>query len=244
MELCEVKPNNRIQVEMEHDDPSLRNVRGIVLAVGQKSIILVTDYGELLEVFDDRILSITNITMPRMVSDCLTELKNYYAEVYELELKLKSLREKEQKLKQDLYDASFLSKFNIYGAKNRLDKSIEPELMSFQKDVVSYQISFQANKNEHIEILVLVSNQIEYPDLDEIRDIDKIIRVHAPDVKELLEKCFPFASKPQELEKKVVHEKDIIYNVQTLYRMCVEVTKENFLEVREKIKSGLIKLQK
>lgn len=241
--LNEVKPNNRVQIELESDNPFLRNVRGIVLAVTSKSVVLVTDCGELMEVHEGDILSITPITMPKIVSDSLMELKNYYAEVYELESKLRQLRGKEEELKQKLFDALFLSKFNIYGAKNRLDKSIGVELF-FQKDVISYNISFEANQNNQIEIWILVSNHIEYPDLDMDRDVEKIIRVHAPNEKDHLAKCFPFASMIQEVEKKVAHVQDIQYSVQTIYRILVDVTRDNFLDVREKIRAGLILLRK
>ncbi|MBP1308680.1 hypothetical protein JOD82_001700 [Paenibacillus sp. 1182] len=244
MRFSDIKLNNRIQFEVECDNSALRNVRGIVLAVGEASIILVTDFGELIEVFEDHILSITSISMPKLVSDAMTELKNHFAEIYELELKLKELRDEEPMLKQNLFDANFLSKFNIHGAKNRLDKSIEQSLTTFRKDTVLYQISFGSNPNSQIEIYIIVSNQIEYPNLDEDRDVDKIIRVHAPNEKEIFEKCFAFASKPKELEKKVVHQGESIYNIQTHYQMNVDVTKENFLGVRQQIVKALMQLQK
>lgn len=244
MEFRDIKPNNRLQLEVESDDPSLRNLRGIVLALGDMSIILVTDYGELIEVFEDKVLSISSVSMPKPVSDVMTDMKNHYAEVYDLELKLKELRGKEPGLKQSLFDANFLSKFNINGAKNRLDKSIDPMLMKFGKDDVSFRIYFQSNPNSQIEIMIQVANQIDYPQLDEVRDVEKIVRVHAPNVKELLEKAFPFASKPLEIEKNVVHELESIYSVRTLYKLTVDVTKDDFLEVRERIEKGLIKLQR
>ncbi|WPS85389.1 hypothetical protein SMD22_01810 (plasmid) [Brevibacillus halotolerans] len=244
MEFREIKPNNRLQIEIESDNPALRNLRGIVLAIGEGVIILVTDFGELVEICEDKILSITSINMPKLVSDSMTDLKNHFVEIYELEAKLKTLRDKEPELIQSLFDANFLSKFNITGAKNRLDRSIDQSLMAFKKDVISYQISFDSNLNNQIEVMIQVSNQIDYPNLDEVRHVDKIIRVHAPDAKELLEKCFPFASKPQELDKKVVHEKESIYSVRTQYRMNIDVTKDNFLEVRQQIIKGLMKLQK
>ncbi|MFF2531470.1 hypothetical protein ACFVS2_21420 [Brevibacillus sp. NPDC058079] len=244
MDFQDVKPNNRLQIELENDNNALRNLRGIVLAVEAGVIILVTDYGELEEIYEDKILSITSINMPKLVSDSMTELKNHFAEIYELEVKLKMLRDKEPDLIQNLFDANFLSKFNINGAKNRLDRSIDQSLTKFMKDVVSYQITFASNPNNQIEILIQISNHIDYPNLDEVRDVDKIIRVHAPNEYELLEKCFPFASKPTELEKKVVHEEESVYSVRTQYRMNVDVSKDNFLEVRQQIIKGLMKLKK
>jgi hypothetical protein len=244
MEFKDIKMNNRLELEVESENPALRNIRGIVLAVGDHFLILVTDYGESLEVLEDRILSISSVSMPKLVSDCMTEMKNHYAEMYDLELRLKALREQEVKLKQALYDANFLSRFNIFGSKNRLDKSVDPNLLTFEREALSYRTSFESNRNEQIEILVKVSNELDYPDLDEVRDVDKIIRVHAPQAGGLLEKCFPFASKPQELEKKVIHEKDSLYSVETLYRLNVDVSRDTFLDVRESIIKGLIRLRK
>lgn len=243
MEFREIRPNNRLQLELESDSPSLRNLRGIVLATGDTSIILVTDYGELVEVFEDKVLSITTINMPKLVSDMMTEMKNHYAEIYEMELKLKELREQEPALRQQLFDANFLSKFNIAGAKNRLDKSIDPKLLLFRKDSMSYRVHFESNPNSQIEVYIQVVNQIDYPNLDEVCDVEKILRVHAPKVRELLEKCFPFATKPQELEKTVVHEDDTLYNVKTVYQMKIDVTKESFLEARQNLVRGLKRLQ-
>ena len=243
MQFNGIKSNNRIQLECEHDNPIYRNVKGIVVEVGEKSLILVTDFGELMEVFEDKVLSITPITFPKVVSDSLMKIKNYYTEIYELEFKLKSLREQEGVHKEELFDANFLSKFNVRGAKNRLDKSIDHSLLQFSKEPLSYRISFDSNPNEQIELYVMVSNQFEYHNLD-MHDTDKIIRVHAPSVKELLEKSFPFASKPRELEKNVFHEGENNYSVRTSYRMTIDVNQDNFLEIRNKLVNGLKRLRK
>lgn len=243
MQFNGIKSNNRIQIECEHDNPIYRNVKGIVVEVGEKSLILVTDFGELMEVFEDKVLSVTQITFPKVVSDSLMKIKNYYTDIYELEYKLKGLREEEQSYKEDLFDANFLSKFNVRGAKNRLDKSIEPSLLTFCQEPLTYKISFDSNRNEQIELHVLVSNHFEYHNLD-MHDTDKIIRVHAPNVKELLEKSFPFATKPQEIEKNVVHEGDSMYSVRTSYRMNIDITQDNFLEVRKQLIKGLNRLRK
>lgn len=244
MDFKDIKPNNRLQIECENEDAVYRNIKGIVLAVGDKSAILVTDFGEQVEIFEENMLSITQINFPKVVSDALVDLKAYFTEKYELEYRLKELQKKEDGLKHELYDANFLSRFNINGAKNRLDKSIDPSLLYFQKDVLSFRIYFESNPNSQIEIKCLVANQFEYYNLDEIGDVEKIIRVHAPNVKDLLEKCFPFASKPVELEKKVVHEQDSLYSVRSLYQMNADVTQENFLSMRAEIIKGLNRLRK
>lgn len=243
MEFKDVRANNRIQIECEHENPIYRSVKGIVLEVGQKSLILVTDFGELMEIYEDQILSITQINFPKIVSEALVKIKAYYTEIYELEMKLGELQKEEKAYKEALYDANFLSKFNIKGAKNRLDNSIPQHLLFFKMDMLSYEISFQSNPNNQIEIHVLVSNRFEYPNLD-MKDKDKIIRIHAPDARELLKKCFPFASLPKEIEKNVLHEGGSNYSVRTSYCMNVDVDEESFLNVRDQIIKGLEKLRK
>jgi len=241
----EIKPNNRLQIECESEEAVYRNIRGIVLAISDKSIIMVTDFGELMEIDEDKILSITQIQFPKIVSDSLMNLKNYYNEIYELEHRLKEMRKNEELLKSELFDANFLARFNINGAKNRLDNSIDHSLLHFKQDNLSYQISFQSNPNNQIELNIVVANHFEYYNLlDEVGDVEKIIRIHAPNVKELLEKCFPFASKAEELEKRVMHEGESMYSVRTSYRLTIEMDQDNFLEMRQKLINGLNRLRK
>lgn len=238
------KVNNRVQIEYENEDPTLRNIRGIILGFSSNAVILVTDYGQLTEINEHQILSITKISFDKVVSDALTELKNHFNDIYELEMKLKEVRGSEAALVNSLFDANFLSRFNISGAKNRLDNSIEKELLSFTKNNLTFDVRFKANPNNQIEIYWKVFNTFEYYNLDEIGDVDKIIKVHAPNVKDVIQKAFPFDSRVEELEKKVVHEKDSMYSVSTEYRMKVDVSEENFLSVREDIQKGLSKLKK
>lgn len=239
----EIKINNRLQIECESENPVLRNIKGIVLDVGRHSVIMVTDFGKLIEIDKDNILSITKINFDKIVSDALIELKNYYTEKYELEIKLKNLIEKENALIENLYDANFLSKFNIMGAKNRLDKSIDKDLLKFTKGLLEYQIWFEPNPDNMIEIRIRVFNYFEYYNSDKI-DTEKIIKVHAPREKDVIEKSFNFEGKVEELDNQVVHSKDNLYSVSTNYRLCVDITQDNFLSVRDEIIKGLIKLRK
>lgn len=238
------KVNNRVQIESENEDPTLRNVKGIILGISPNSIILVTDFGQLVEIHEHKILSVTKISFDKIVSDALTELKNHFNEIYELELKLKDVRADESTLVASLFDANFLAKFNIIGAKNRLDNSVGKEWLAFSKDVLSFKVYFMSNPNNQIEIYIKVFNTFEYYNLDEIGDVDKIIRVHAPNVKEFIRKSFNLNTHVEELEKKVIHENDSFYSVSTEYRMKVDVSQESFLEIREEIKKGLKKLRK
>lgn len=240
----EVRINNRLQIECENDNSTLRNVRGIVLNVTEKEIILITDYGQQIEIPEDKILSIIKINFDKYISDSLTEIKNHYNEIYEMEQKLKELKLNETELINKLFDANFLSKFNIEGAKNRLENSIDDSLLSFTKDNLTFTISFGANPNDQIELNIRVYNTFEYYNLNETTDVEKIIRVHAPNIKDVVEKCFIFKGDVMELDKKVVHEKDNIYNVSTLYKLMINVSQDNFLEVREEIKKGIERLKK
>lgn len=239
----EIKPNNRLQFECENENPLLRNVKGIVLGVVETSIIIVTDYGDLLEIPEEKVLSITKINFDKIVSDNLTEIKNHYSEIYEMEMKLEELKKNEGKLRNNLYDANFLAKFNIFGSKNRLDSSIDSSLIDFKKDTLEFKTSFVANPNNQIELIIKVFNSFEYYNLDEVGDVDKIIRVHAPNVKDVIEKSFSFKCLVEELEKKVAHENESIYSVSTLYKMKIDVSEQNFLSVRDEIVKGLIKLK-
>lgn len=243
MEFNDIKINNRLQIESENENSNLRNIRGIVLDIGRDSVILVTDFGELIEIDKDNILSITKINFDKIISDSLMELKNYYTEVYELEIKLKELKTGEGNLIRDLYDANFLSKFNTIGAKNRLDRSIDRSLLSFSKDMLDYQIWFEANPDSQVEIMVKVFNSFEYYN-SEMIDTEKIIKVHAPDEKDVIEKSFNLEGTVETLDKHVVHDKDSWYSVFTNYRLCIDVTQDNFLVIREEIIKGLEKLRK
>ncbi|MDF2880042.1 MAG: hypothetical protein K0R54_599 [Clostridiaceae bacterium] len=244
MDFNEIKINNRLQIECESENTAMRNVKGIVLQVDDGELILVTDFGELASIPEDKVLSITKINFDKIVSDSLTDVKNHYNEIYELTNKIKQLQSNEKNLKETLYDANFLAKFNIVGAKNRIENSIDNSLFSFKRDVLTFKTSFSSNPNSQIELNIQVFNTFEYYNLDEIGDVDKIIRIHAPNVKDEIKKSFSFNSKVHELDKKVVHEQDSIYSVSTLYKLYIDVTQENFLQVRDEIINGLNKLKK
>lgn len=239
MKFDEIRPNNRLQIECERDNPAMRSLRGIVLDVSQDILILVTDYGELVELPKDKILSITKITFDKYISEALTELKNHYNQIYETEQKTKELKTKVPELISKLYDANFLAKFNIYGAKTRLENSINPSLLNFKKDNLTFKVTFEANQNDQIELNIRVFNSFEYYNLNKTSDVEKIIRVHAPDVKDAINKAFVFKGEIKELDKKVMHEVDNIYSVSTLYVLFIDVTRKNFLKVREEIIKGL-----
>ena len=243
MDFNEIKVNNRLQIESENINPQLRCVRGIVLDVNANSVVLVSDFGELVEIDKNSILSITKINFDKIVSDALVTLKNYHAEIYERECQIKKLKEKQYALVEELYDANFLSKFNVVGAKNRLDKSIDQGLLAFQRGIYDYGIHFECNPNSQIELIIRVENTIEYYNSDQI-DRQKIIRLHAPDEKEVIARSFNFAKIIEELEKNMVYKQENFYIVYTIYKMMVDVDQNNFIEKRREIIHGLKKLRR
>ncbi len=244
MNFNEIRPNNRLQIEYESSSPVTRSVKGIVLDVLDGHIILITDYGDLLEIYEDKVLSLTKINFDKFVSDTLSEIKAYHLEIYELEQKLKTLKLQEPELRSKLYDSNFLSKFNIVGAKTRLENSIDKSLLDFVSNELTYKISFDANPNEQIELNIVVSKSFEYYNINKTSDVEKIKRIHAPNVKDVIEKSFAFKGEVKEIEKGVMHESDSNYCVSVFYKLFIDVTVDNFLKVREEIIKGLMKLKK
>lgn len=244
MDFNEIKPNTRIQLKCEHEEIEKRNMNGIVLRIDPTDLLIVTDFGDLVHVDLDSILSIEKTSFDRRVSDALNELKEYYEEIYQLTSRLNNLKQQQPAMIEKLVDAEFLSKFNIRGAKIRLDHSIEKKLLSFEKDPLQIKIQFGWNPNEQIELMIYAYNQFEYYNLDEIGAVDKIIRIHAPAIKELIEKSFSFPCPIEEMEKKVVHEKESLYYVLTTYRIKIDVNVDNFLAIRDAIRNGLINMRK
>lgn len=242
MDYSEIKINNRLQIESENENPNLRCVRGIVLDINSSEIVFITDFGALITIDPNAILSITKITFDKLVSDALVNLKNYFSERYEMERKLKSLKEKEEVLIEELFDANFLSKFNIVGAKNRLDKSIDKKLLTFKRGSYDYVICFGCNPNNQIELMLKVINLLEYYSSDNINP-DRLIRAHAPDEGEVIKRSFSFNKTIEEVGKNVVYDKENWYSVYTTYRMFVDIDETNFLDKREEIIKGLEKLR-
>lgn len=243
MDFCDIKINNRLQFEIENDDYSLRNIRGLIFYVGDGFVTVITDFGEMIDIFEDKVLSITKITFDKIVSDSLNELKNHYSEIDGLQRKLDNLKEREPALRVKLQDANFLSKFNIHGAKTRLNNSIPEELLSFKRDNLDYVLKIRTNPDSQVELDIKVFNSFEYYNLDEINDVDKIIRIHAPDVSNLIKSCFKKTKMIDTIESKVAHDRDSIYNVYTTYNLKIDVNKDNFRQTREYIVNSLKSLK-
>lgn len=238
--------NNRLEIITEPQDgnSTLNSHRGIVIEVSSDGLILVSELGDVISIDRDDIIYITKISFDRQISSAIINIKNYYQEKLELENRLNILKKSEPTLIGDLHDATLLSRFNIFGAKNRLDKSMPIDTLNFSRGMYGYNISFGYNPNSEIEIFFKVTNNINYyNNLDNI-DVNKITRVHAPDEKEVIEDSFNKLYKVEELQKRVEHEIEDSYRVISLYKLNIKVTEETFVKKREEIIKALYKLKR
>lgn len=234
----EIKPNNRIQIEIEHENPVYRSIKGIVIGVTDDEIVFLTDFGVAMEIDLDKVLSFATTNFPKPVSDVLQELRNHHEAIFLLKQEILEHQNAFEGLKDDLFDAHFLSKYNIIGAKARLEHSIPDDLIHFTAKDFEFQVLFEANSNEQIEMFLSVRRKIDYPQLDLERDMDKILRVHAPDVLDWLKKIF--RARTYELkDQQVLHIENSLYAVRSRYKLCFDVNKDTFLDFREQLFKGL-----
>lgn len=234
MLFSEVKPNNRLQIKCEHPDPSKRLVRGIVLAVGDESLIMVTEGGDIQEIEKDQMLHILIISLPKVLSDALQVLKNQHERIYQNEEARIKLRADLEKLKNGVHDASFLSDFNGVGATTRLTASIEPDELKFISKGLTYIFGFTPYSNDEIILEIDVRDTLEYPQFVQERDVDRILDTHAPDVIQIIKKQFSYSTNTKLIESKVMHENGDFYIVQSSYQVRIPISAELFVEMREK----------
>lgn len=243
IDLTEVRPNLRIQLEIEHKEPSYRMVRGIVIDNTENAILLITDFGEVMEIREEEILSLTTTNFPRAVSSVLQELRNIHEEIYQIKRGVKELEGEVEGKLESLKDAHFLSKYNVQGAKNRLEHSISLEERNFMSKNLNFQILFSYNGNEELQLHVHAMELIDYPQFDEEKDVEKIVRAHAPDIKDWLQKVFNKCKTIKMVEQGVRHVEGTNYHVLSAYTLAFESNEQSFLSIREHIKQGLIKLR-
>lgn len=243
MEFNEIKPNNRVQIKCEHEDPMRRTLRGIVLGVGSDSLILVTDYGQLEEVFEHQILHVAQIVLPRPVSDALQQLKNHHEKIYAAELELKELRSGTSVLIESVHDAAFIADFNGFGAKTRLSASIREADRIFKSKGFTHVCHFEPYSDDEVLLIVDVRDTVDYPQFDEDRDVGRILDAYRPDRLAFVRKVFSYASAVQEKEQKVVHEDGDTYSVRQSYSIRIPISKNDFFEVRDQIADSLRRLR-
>lgn len=243
MQFKEVQINNRLQIDVETVKLGLNTYKGIIIDINDSILTMATDFGELVTINKNDILSITKINFDRIVSTSMINIRNYYQEKKELKDRLRELKKQKKGLIEDLFDANMLAKFNMTGVKNRLDKSIPKDLLSFNKGAYCYNIYFSHNSDNKIEVVFKISNTFEHYAFENI-DMDKIIKVHAPNEKDTIEESFNNLGKIIEIEKNVIHKKDNIYTVFTIYKISIEIDVDNFIDIKEIIKEDLNKLKR
>ena len=58
MNINDISANDRLEIEYISDDPFKRNLKGIVLAVEENSVIFITDTGECITLEKNNIISV------------------------------------------------------------------------------------------------------------------------------------------------------------------------------------------
>lgn len=242
MQFSDIKPNNRIQFKCESEDPDRRVVRGLVMGVGDQSVMVVTEGGEIVKVMREDMLHMAIISYPKILSDSLQQLKNHHEKIYEMEADLARMKETTPLMVQSVYDAAFIAEFNSMGAATRLRASVPEDVLGYEKKKVEYLTDFDASGEDEIRITVRVRESFEYPQFDQDRDVDRLIATYAPDKLDWIKKQFSYATKVREGEKKVYHHEKDDYFVEVAYAVHVKVDADNFLSIRERITDSLRRL--
>ena len=230
--------NNYVKIEFENENPLERKISGIIFDVKIDFILILTEYGEIVKIEKDKILSVEKTEFNPIVKNQLKEIHGFYSELSKMRNNILRLESKTQLYKERLYDANFLANFNIYGAKNRIENSVPNSLFEFSKNNLLFKISIEI-RDEQLELSFKVFNSFEYYNLKETSDIEKIIRVHAPNVKDSIIFRNKNFLEILEVEKKVIHEQGNIYSVLTHYKVPINITVENFIEIRNEIIESL-----
>lgn len=241
--LSDLKKNNRILIEVHNKEGCFDEKKGLILDIDEFYIYIVSLNGDLLEIPLDEIVSVTKISFDKAVSESLVSLREQYDKLLELKEKVVEMEEDIPTLKSNLFDSRFLSNFNLLGAKNRIINSINPEFLSFSVGEVKYDIDFNIDDNEKLELRFNISNHFEYHDSELLSNKEKVINAYSPNKIELLNKIFNFADKIEEGDTKVKHLEEYQYCVSTNYKCKILITKDNFLENKTLIINSLKKIK-
>lgn len=238
----EIKANQRIQIELEHEDASYRCLKGIVVGVTSHTIVLLTDFGEAIEINQYDILSFATTNFSKPVSEVLQEMRNHYETIYGLKQEINEREYEFYQLKDELKDAHFLSRFNTVGARTRIEHTLPEHLKQFKAKDFEYEIYFEVSNDSQIEMNISVRKVIDYPQLNMDRDRDKIISAYAPDILEWLKKLFK-ARTIEVKEKNILHIEENLYAIKTKYKLSFDVDKDNFLVFRKTLFDSIEKLK-
>ncbi|MFY0516226.1 hypothetical protein ACOMCU_00150 [Lysinibacillus sp. UGB7] len=239
----DIKENSRIQIELEHEIPIYRTIRGIVISVTENEVFVLTDFGEQVQISKDAILAHSSTSFSKVVSEVLQRMRNHYETMFQLQKEYEEYEKALPELQDDLHDAQFLSKFNLPGVKARLEHSISPELLNFKAKDLEFNVYFQTVEGGQFEAYIAVKRIVDYPQFDIERDMEKFKRYQSPDVLEWLERCFK-ARKIEEKERMVFHVSETFYAAKTLYRLQFDITAENFIDFRMRFIDALEQLKK
>lgn len=237
-----LKQGKYVEINCMDTEPYRRCIRGIVVEVTENKSTIITDVGTMLVIEIANILSVEEYEFKELVKEKLDELMLYFEEKHELERKLESIKQNEQHVVENLTDAHFLSKFNIIGAKNRLDETIAPEMLNFNRNMYEYNIEFQPNYNKQIEIIIKVSTNIEHMSVEK-PEVEKMIKAYAPKEASLIKKIFK-VSEVQTVKQNAYNLQGSWYKVYSVYSLVLDVEKTNFIKIRDKIRKALFELQK
>lgn len=242
MEFELLENNKCVQIESMQENPYQRTIRGIVLNSCRDYVVLITEVGTKFEIEKAHILSVVETEFAPAVYEKMSVLKKHHEDKRELELQLEKLNKNEQKVLEDLLDAGFLSKFNIIGATNRLGESIPKDLLEFTRNMHQYQISFKPNYNNETDMIIKVTNEVEYQSPGK-PETEKLIKAYGPQEITLLKKTLK-ASKIELIEQDAFNSNGAIYKVFSVYSLSLTITPENFVQTREQLIRRLSELKK
>lgn len=237
-----LKQGNYVEINCMNSEPYKRCIRGIVVEVTENSSTIITDVGTMIDIELSNILSVEEHEFKKLVKEKLDELRLYLEEKHELERKLELIQQNEKSVVENLTDAHFLSRFNIIGAKNRLDETISQELLNFNRNMYTYNIEFQPNYNNQIEVIIKVSTNIEHLSVEK-PEVEKMIKAYAPKEASLIKKIFK-VNEVQTVKQNAYNLQGSWYKVYSVYSLALDVEKSNFMKVRDKIRKALFELQK
>lgn len=242
MNINDISANDRLEIEYISDDPFKRNLKGIVLAVEKNSVIFITDTGECITLEKNNIISVKKNNFDKEVSESLTKCKNYYAEIYSLETKLKELKEKRLLYIQSMTDSKFLAKFNIEGAKNFLNNYFKDRKQFRLGDDVfefNFEIDSDSDSDDELSIRIKAYKKFEFYNTENKHELDRALETYSPNKTKELLLYFPYI-KDLFIEKRFLQRiSDEIFTANAIYNGTISLTKENFIEVREKIENSL-----
>lgn len=243
MNIDAIRENGRIQIDIEkniNNESVIENYKGIVVDVDMEFVSIITDYGKKVDIRKKDIIALSKHVFDKNLSQSIMKLKSFYKEKKELEKRIEALNGKEYNLVDNLLDANMMSKFNLLGAKNRLEKSIPEDLLTFSRGIYLYNISLSITRKDEINLDVRATNVMDLYAVN----VDKAIKAYAPDEFELLERTFAEIGTVEDVEKNLIHIDGDLYEIVSSYRIRIKIDKDNFTEKKKAIVKNIKTLRK